>query len=124
MSASQAAGGFGLEGILSVLREELRMVVREELRSFTPGEMPKVVAAPLALLSVMEVAKTMGVKPPTVRAWIDSGRLLASKPGHEFRVRAEDLERFIALRQRSKESPVASVDDQVTSMMGRIGRMK
>ena len=46
-------------------------------------------------LSVEEIAKELNVPLDTVRAWIRSKRLKAYKPGKEYRVKREDLDRFL-----------------------------
>ena len=47
----------------------------------------------------------MGVSDQTVRRWIKAGKLVAYKPGKEFRVSEGDLEQF--LQSRRSESPKA-----------------
>ncbi|MGF1639526.1 MAG: helix-turn-helix domain-containing protein [Rhodospirillales bacterium] len=47
------------------------------------------------LLTVHEVAETLKVKEATIRVWIRNRKLPAIKFGKEYRVDAEDLERFI-----------------------------
>jgi excisionase family DNA binding protein len=46
-------------------------------------------------LSVEDIAKELNVPLDTVRAWIRSKRLKAYKPGKEYRVKREDLDRFL-----------------------------
>ena len=46
-------------------------------------------------LSVEDIAKELNVPLDTVRFWIRSKRLRAYKPGKEYRVRREDLDRFL-----------------------------
>jgi len=51
------------------------------------------------LLTVAEIALKLKVTPTTVLRWIRDKRVPASKPGGDkmgYRVRADDLERFIA----------------------------
>jgi excisionase family DNA binding protein len=46
-------------------------------------------------LSVEDIAKELNVPPDTVRFWIRSKRLMAYKPGKEYRVKREDLDKFL-----------------------------
>ena len=46
-------------------------------------------------LSVEDIAKELNVPLDTVRFWIRSKRLRAYKPGKEYRVKREDLDRFL-----------------------------
>ena len=46
-------------------------------------------------LSVEDIAKELNVPLDTVRAWIRAKRLKAYKPGKEYRVKREDLDRFL-----------------------------
>ncbi len=46
-------------------------------------------------LSVEDIAKELNVPLDTVRYWIRSKRLRAYKPGKEYRVKREDLDRFL-----------------------------
>ena len=46
-------------------------------------------------LSVEDIAKELNVPLDTVRFWIRSKRLKAYKPGKEYRVKREDLDRFL-----------------------------
>jgi excisionase family DNA binding protein len=47
------------------------------------------------LLSTEEVAEILAVTPKTVRRWIASGDLPAVKVHRQWRVRADELERFL-----------------------------
>jgi excisionase family DNA binding protein len=48
-------------------------------------------------LTLDQAATSLGVHYQTVRDWILSGRLRASKPGgHRWRIRPEDLERLLS----------------------------
>ncbi|HXU07210.1 MAG TPA: helix-turn-helix domain-containing protein [Polyangia bacterium] len=61
---------------------------------------------PEEILTVEQVAQILQVIPDTVRAWIQSGALRASRPGNgarpgrKYRVRRGDLDAFIAASQR------------------------
>jgi len=87
--------------VLRDIRDELRYL-RQDVREALHG--PNLRDAPDVdeLLSVEQVAAELQVIPPTVRAWIQSGALPASrpgngkKPGRRYRVRRTDLEAFVA----------------------------
>ena len=46
-------------------------------------------------LSVEKIAEELDVPVDTVRAWIRTKKLLAYRPGREYRVKREDLTRFL-----------------------------
>lgn len=48
-----------------------------------------------ALLTVPEAAAELRVDPATVRRWITIGRLPASKPGRDYRIRAEHVAQLL-----------------------------
>jgi len=96
--------------LLRDVRDELRYL-RQELRdSMRPAD-PRAGSESDELLTVEQVAGELKVIPPTVRAWIQSGALNASrpgngkKPGRKYRVRRADLEAFVAA---SRASPMAA----------------
>lgn len=47
------------------------------------------------MLTLPEVAERMQVSIPTVRRWIKTGKLPATKPGGVYRVRGRDLDKFV-----------------------------
>lgn len=58
--------------------------------------MPLMTPTPSAvLLTVPEAAAQLRVDPATVRRWITIGRLPASKPGRDYRIRAEVVEQLL-----------------------------
>jgi excisionase family DNA binding protein len=99
-------------GVEAALRELVRDAVRDELRYLreeiigwiqardTPA--PQNEPRPDELLTVGQVASALQVVPGTVRAWIQSGAMRASRPGNgaqsgrTYRVRREDLDAFVA----------------------------
>ncbi len=46
-------------------------------------------------LSVEDIAKELNVPVDTVRAWIRSKKLVAYRPGREYRVKRADLDKFL-----------------------------
>lgn len=103
----------------------LRRVVREELRdALTEMQAPAPAMADdsrkVQLLTVPEVARRCGdAHPATVRAWITSKRLKASRPGRHYMVKISDLEAFLAGPPVSVEP---DADVEVARILGRIGR--
>ena len=108
-------------GIEAALRDLLRDVVRDEFRHLRE-EMLEAIRAhdqpppanepdPDELLTVDQVAQALKVIPDTVRAWIQSGALRASRPGNgtrpgrKYRVRRADLDAFVASSQSLPTSP-------------------
>ena len=47
------------------------------------------------LLSTEEIAEGLGVQVDTVQRWLSSGKLKGTKIGRLWRVREEDLDKFI-----------------------------
>ena len=48
------------------------------------------------LMTLPEIAQTLGMNPSTVRLWVREGRLQAEKMGRKWMVRRTDLERMLA----------------------------
>lgn len=117
----------------AALDEMIRGAIRQELRevighlSSAAATAPKIDcnSAPQArrpFRLVEEVAEDCGVKPATVRAWINSGRLPARKVGHRYLINPRDLDTFVASNETGK-SGSAAVDDNVAQIMGSISRL-
>lgn len=94
------------------INDEIRAVVREELRSVL-AELRSLlaVAAPAptsdALLTVEQVAtRCGGVEPETVRGWIHKGGLRARRPpgSRLLLISPADLERFLAVANGDRET--------------------
>jgi len=87
--------------VLRDIRDELRYL-RQDVRDALRGSTLRGASDVGELLSVEQVAAELQVIPPTVRAWIQSGALPASrpgngkKPGRKYRVRRTDLKAFVA----------------------------
>jgi excisionase family DNA binding protein len=115
-------------GIEAALRELLRDVVRDELRHLRDEMLealrandsppPKSEPNPEELLTVEQVAQLLKVIPDTVRTWIQSGALRASRPGNgtrpgrKYRVRRGDLDAFVAASQRLPAPPEVVVSNE------------
>ena len=113
-------------GIEAALRDILRDVVRDELRYLREEIIgwiqAKEIPAPAVkesssdeLLTVAQVASALQIVPGTVRGWIQSGALKASRPGNggqpgrKYRVRRADLDAFVA----ASEGRLASSGGQI-----------
>jgi excisionase family DNA binding protein len=73
---------------------------------------------PDELLTVDQVAPLLKVIPDTVRSWIQSGTLRASRPGNgmrpgrKYRIRRADLDAFVASSERLPRSrEIATVSE-------------
>jgi excisionase family DNA binding protein len=92
--------------LLRDVRDELRYL-RQDLRESMRQPGPRPGSEADELLTVDQVASELQVIPPTVRAWIQSRALRASrpgdgkKPGRKYRVRRADLEAFVAASRAS-----------------------
>jgi len=101
------------------VRKELRHHREEMLEALRPdGTPPKNERDPDELLTADQVAQTLQVKPDTVRSWIQSGKLRASRPGNgvrpgrKYRVRRSDLDAFVASSEcRRAPSEVVAVSE-------------
>lgn len=49
--------------------------------------------------SLEEAAAWLGLHRKTVRQWINSGELVASRPGKKYRIRQSDLDDFLRRKQ-------------------------
>lgn len=82
------------------MAEEIRAIVREELKPVLDAlreAAPTKASVPVALLTVQQVAEQAGgVSADTVRSWIASKHLRASRAGHRWLVTPADLELFLA----------------------------
>ena len=102
-----------LVDLLRDIRDELRYL-RQEIRE--AGRRPTAPSQPERdeLLTVGQVAEELQVIPDTVRTWIQSGALRASRPGRgdepgrKYRVRRADLKAFVeAMRCRLRQPRAA-----------------
>jgi len=59
--------------------------------------------------TIEEVADRLQVSDQTIRRWIKSGRLPAYKPGREWRIATDDLERFLEARSSPKATAPPSL---------------
>jgi len=125
-----------LLGIEAALRELLRDVVRDELRHLREemleairahdGPPPKNEPNPEELLTVEQVAQLLKVIPDTVRTWIQSGALRASRPGNgtrpgrKYRVHRGDLDSFVAASQRLPALPEVVVANETAGISAAI----
>jgi len=104
---------FGIEAALrdlvrDVVRDELRYLREEILGWIQTHENPSPPANESSaddLLTAAQVAEALQVVPGTVRSWIQSGALKASRPGNRaqpgrtYRVRRADLDAFVAVSE-------------------------
>ena len=54
-------------------------------------------------LTVEQIAKELQVPIKSVQAWIRQRKLVAYRPGREYRVKREDFEKFLAERRTKKD---------------------
>ena len=109
--------------IRSMLREEIRTAVREELRAL----LPKVPASPAQsddFLSVQDAAKVARVCAATVRSWLRHGQLKRYGTARLPRIRRSELVRFMATQPSSESEPPRPIDEQVASILSRPERTR
>ena len=54
---------------------------------------------PERIYTLEEAAKWLGFHRNTLKKWIASGELVATRPGKEFRIRQSDLDDFLRRKQ-------------------------
>jgi excisionase family DNA binding protein len=122
-------------GIEAALRELVRDVVCDELRRLREEVLdairahhsppPKNEPSREEFLTVEQIAQLLKVIPDTVRTWIQSGALRASRPGdgtgRKYRVRRRDLDAFVAASERAPAPPevLATTGADATSLACR-----
>jgi len=73
--------------------------------------------------TIEEVADRLQVSDQTIRRWIKSGRLPAYKPGREWRIAADDLERFLEARSSPKATAPPSLALEEEWRSTELGRL-
>lgn len=58
------------------------------------------------LLKLEEVAKHLGIKPDTLRRWLRSGYVPGLKISSSWRVKVENLEKFIEFREAETKKKI------------------
>jgi excisionase family DNA binding protein len=59
-----------------------------------PSGSPEGIVALDMLLTLRQAAERLGISPATLRAQVRNGRLHAIKPGHDWLVEEEEIERY------------------------------
>lgn len=95
--------------IITITAEELRGIIREELRAALHGQATQAPSPPpprRLYMSLSEAERESGYSSDTLRRWIREGRLRAERAGPRghYRIRPEDLE--AALRPAEASPPV------------------
>jgi excisionase family DNA binding protein len=107
----------GASGLEASLRDLIREVVREEIRTALDGQSRRNATSNPdddggGYMSLTRAAQLADVAPGTLRRWIREGRLDASRAGRVFRIRRDELERFLA-------NPVRDVVKEARALLGR-----
>lgn len=55
-------------------------------------------------LKIKEAAELLNFDERTIRRWIESGKLIAHRPGREWRISRDALEEFLAARSNRRFS--------------------
>lgn len=105
--------------------EQVKACIERQLGSFKRDLKRSLRASPHQRnhLSVKQVAQSLHVTEPTVREWIKSGELTASRIGPEgkariYCVRGEDLDEF--LHRRRVDPVTRDVDDQAADILATL----
>jgi excisionase family DNA binding protein len=121
----------------TLIGEIVRAVVRDEIKPLQDdlkalSQSPPTRATPAAdgFLSVEHVAVTMKVTEPTVRAWIKSGALKATRPsiggktGRIYRVLPADLDAFISAGQGAPAEEVVDIKAEASRIVALAARRR
>ena len=115
-----------LLGLLRDIRDEIRYL-RQEIREAAYKPTARSEPEPDELLTVGQVADELQVIPGTVRTWIQSGALRASRPGRgaepgrTYRVRRADLATFVEAMRCRIAPPAVGEASQAGADHGRDG---
>jgi excisionase family DNA binding protein len=89
----------------------IRRVIREELDARDARQAAAGAAG--EYLSPAEFARRLGVSVPTVRRWIDEGRLEAMRAGRQVRISAAEIERLVRRRAPAERESAEQVVDRI-----------
>ena len=91
-----------------IIREEVRAVLRAELPDLLRGLMrPANVPGSAQYLTTISAAQLVGVRPETIRDWVASGALPRHGVGRVLRVRRDELEAFMARLPNPKDEKIS-----------------
>jgi excisionase family DNA binding protein len=107
------------------LFENIRRIIREEVRGAIAEMMPKTPpsndAEDATYLSINEAAKIARLHHGTIREWIKDGSLKAFRTGRVFRIRRADLDE--RLTRKIADPVAANVEERVAAILAkRAGR--
>ena len=105
----------------AMMREEMHIVVREELRAFSAEQSPANATVARGVpadgyLSVEEAAELARVSKNTIRAWVKDGKLPRRMAGRELRVRRDELHQLLAAEPDASGPTPEAV---VANLLGR-----
>ena len=123
----------------NALAQDIQQIVREELRSVQlllqsiadavrqPGGATH---SPDEFLTVDEVAESVKVTAPTVRAWIRSGKLRAinpsagHRPGHTYRIARDALAQFLAGTEQQPSEREVDIPTEAARIVEIVARKR
>jgi excisionase family DNA binding protein len=123
----------------NALAEDIQQIVREELRSMQLllQSIADSVSQPAGathstdeFLTVDEVAESVKVTPPTVRAWIRSGKLRAinpsagHRPGHTYRIARGALAQFLAGTEQQPPEKEVDIPTEAARIVEIVARKR
>src|SRR5262245_21117176 len=103
--------------IRDVVKDEVRAVVREELRAVRPALVDPI-AAEAEYLTIDRAAEMAGVRPPTVRSWVERGDLPGHRAGRLLRVKSQELQAFMA-RGPVCRNPALDLDSRAEAILAK-----
>lgn len=102
------------ESLRAIFRDEVRGVVREELRAVLPSlSQDKLVT--IEFLSTTQAAELIGVRAATIRAWIQQDKLKAYRAGRALRIQRDEL--LALMSSESANSNNVNIDERASSIV-------
>lgn len=111
-----------------LLREIVRLALRDELTALLRAELPAAVRAVVGTgkaaqapadteyVSASRAAEIAGVRPAAIRSWVDSGELRGHHAGRLLRIRLDDLHAYLA-RQRERANAPVDLDHRARELL-------
>jgi excisionase family DNA binding protein len=121
------------EAVRAILREELPTALRDELRFIIREELAAVLTqrrqstqqqeAPVApdyerYVDAAAAGAIAGVRPATVRSWVERGQLRGYHSGRLLRIRLDELKAYLG-RSTIEGPDVVNLDDRVRTMLAK-----
>jgi excisionase family DNA binding protein len=119
------------EAVRSLVRDEVRTVLRDELRAILREELlaalkqrhvdrqSDIVGDPSQerYVDAVEAGTIAGVRPSTVRSWVERGHLKGYRSGRLLRVRLDELKAYLG--RSTAGADVVNIEGRVRAMLAK-----